>query len=178
MSKPRENISSGTCRLLRWHIAVVSATLPLLDRLLTLERMLKSLTPRRASGRYAGVDIDRIAATVRQCTRRARHMRRRACLRTSLLLYHFLRLAGHAPVFHVAVLPPSVDPKRLHAHCWVTVGDRSVSEPPGSGAVEMVTYGADGKNAACAVDRAPGDSTGKKQTPRRTGGWTAVARRV
>jgi len=153
----------------------VSAAIPLLDRLLTLERLLRRLTPRRASGWYAGVDVDWIAATVRRCARRPRHMRRRACLRTSLLLYHFLRLAGHPAVFHVAVFPPSMDPKRLHAHCWVTVGNRCVSEPPGAGAAEMLAYGADAKTGT--REAAPSWENAACEKKCRSGnqGWTPTS---
>ena len=141
MSPSDRGLSKGIGWTLALHIRLVAASIPLLDRLLTLERMLKLLTPHRPSRMYAAVEPDTLATMVRRRLREPRQMRRRACLRLSLVLYHFLRLAGRDAVFHTAVYPPSMDPKRLHAHCWVTVGDTCICEPPGSKAVEMFTYG-------------------------------------
>jgi hypothetical protein len=132
-------------RLLVVHVWVVAAIIPLLDKFLTLERMLRLLTPRRPFGPYRGADPDLIVEIARRRLRRPVHMRRRACLRLSLVLYHFTHLAGVDAVFHVAVFPPSVDPKRLHAHSWVTVGDRCLSDPPQGHAAEVLCYGSGGR---------------------------------
>jgi len=123
------------------HVWLVAAVGPLLDRFLTLERMLGLLTPRRPFGPYAGISPDLIAAIVHRRLRKPIHMRRRACLRRSLVLYYFLRLSGAEAVFHIAVFPPSMDPKRLHAHGWVTVGGVCLCEPVQEQAVEILTYG-------------------------------------
>jgi hypothetical protein len=128
--------------LLVVHVWIVAAAIPLLDRLLPLERMLRLLTPRRPSRLYQGADPDLIGRIAYRRLRRPIHMRRRACLRLSLVIYHFARLAGAQAVFHVAVFPPSTDPKRLHAHSWVTVGDVCLCEPPEGPAAEMMQYGA------------------------------------
>lgn len=141
MSRDGEEISGIVKAGLVLHVWLVAAVSPLLDRFLTLDRMLGLLTPRRPFGPYAGVSPDLIAAIVRRRLRRPIHMRRRACLRLSLVLYHFLRLSGAEAVFHVAVFPPSVDPKRLHAHGWVTVGGVCLCEPIKEPAVEVLTYG-------------------------------------
>jgi hypothetical protein len=132
-------------RLLVVHVWVVAAIIPLLDKFLTLERMLRLLTPRRPFGPYRGADPDLIVEIARRRLRRPVHMRRRACLRLSLVLYHFTHLADVDAVFHVAVFPPSVDPKRLHAHSWVTVGDRCLSDPPQGHAAEALCYGSGGR---------------------------------
>jgi hypothetical protein len=137
--------------LLTVHVWIVAAAIPLLDKVLTLERMLRLLTPGRPFRPYAGVSADLIAQIVRRRLRRPVHMRRRACLRLSLMLYHFARLAGVDAVFRVAVFPPSVDPKRLHAHSWVTVGEVCLCEPPQGHAAEMFHYGPD-MASRCAQD--------------------------
>lgn len=123
------------------HVWMVATAIPLLDKLLTLERMLGLLTPRRPFRPYTGIAPDLIAAIAHRRLRRPIHMRRRACLRLSLVIYHFVRLADQDAVFHVAVFPPSVDPKRLHAHSWVTVGEVSLCAPPHGHAAEMLHYG-------------------------------------
>lgn len=128
--------------VLATHVTFVAAVIPLLDKFLTLERMLRRLTPRRPSRLYEGTDPVLISRIVHRRLRRPIHMRRRACLRISLVVYHFARLAGAEAVFHVAVFPPSTDPKRLHAHSWVTVGDVCLCDPPEGPAAEMMQYGA------------------------------------
>jgi len=136
---------SGLARgLLAAHVWIVAAAIPLLDKFLTLERMLRLLSPRRPSRLYVGIPADGIAGIVRRRLRRPIHMRRRACLRLSLVMYHFVRLAGVEAVFHVAVFPPSIDPRRLHAHSWVTAGHACLCEPPEGHAAEVFTYGTPG----------------------------------
>jgi len=130
--------------LLVIHVWIVATTIPLLDRFLTLERMLRLLTPKRPFQPYRGADPDLIAEIVRRRLRRPVHMHRRACLRLSFVLYHFAHLAGIDAVFRVAVFPPSADPKRLHAHSWVTVGERCLSDPPQGHAAEVLCYGSGG----------------------------------
>lgn len=129
--------------LLVAHVWIVASAIPLLDKFLTLERMLRWLTPRRPFRLYRGADSALIGRIVRHRLRRPIHMRRRACLRLSLVMYHFARLAGIEAVFHVAVFPPSADPNRLHAHSWVTVGETCLCEPPQGRPAEMLQYGGD-----------------------------------
>jgi len=66
---------------------------------------------------------------VRRRLAHPRIMVRRACLRRGLLLYHLLRLAGLDARLRFAVYPPSLDPRRLHAHCWVSLGGRCLAPP-------------------------------------------------
>jgi hypothetical protein len=141
LSRSGREISAIAKAGLVLHIWIVAAVCPLLDRFLTLERMLRLFTSRRPFGPYVGISPYLIAAIVHRRLRTPVNMRRRACLRLSLVLYHFLRLSGAEPVFHVAVFPPSVDPERLHAHSWVTVGEVCLCEPLKERAVEILTYG-------------------------------------
>ena len=57
-------------------------------------------------------------------------MRRRACLRQGLTLFHFLKLAGWPAVLRIGVFPPGRDRRRMHAHCWVTLNGVPLSPPP------------------------------------------------
>jgi hypothetical protein len=141
LSRGNDEISVIVKAGLVLHVWLVAAVGPLLDRFLTLERTLGLLTPRRSFGPYVGVSPALIAAIVQRRLRRPIHMRRRACLRLSLVLYHFLRLSGAEAVFHVALFPPSADPERLHAHSWVTVGGVCLCESLKEPAVEILTYG-------------------------------------
>jgi len=135
--------TSGLIRgLLVAHIWIVATGIPLLDKLLPLERVLRLLTPRRSFRLYRGTDPVLIGKIARRRLQRPIHMRRRACLRLSLVIYHFARLAGAEAVFHIAVFAPSVDSRRLHAHSWVTAGNLCLCEPPEGPACEIMQYGA------------------------------------
>jgi hypothetical protein len=139
------------------HIWIAAALIPVLDRLLTLSRMVRLLTPPRWLRPYQGVPAEAIGEIVRRRLERPWQMRRRACLRMSLLLYHFLRLAALDAVFHVAVFAPAADRRRLHAHGWVTIGEVCLSEPPRDRAVEVATYGGAGPAKPAEVERVAGE---------------------
>ncbi len=126
---------------LRAHVWLVATVLPLLVRVLPLKALLRLMTPAARLRPYRGVTPERIAAVVARRLRNPRNMRRRACLRRGITLYHFLRLAGAPAVLHFAVYPPEADPGRLHAHCWVTVGGEALSEPPARPAAELFAHG-------------------------------------
>lgn len=61
-------------------------------------------------------------------------MRRRACLREGIALFHFLRLAGLPAALHIGVYPPDGAQGRLRAHCWVTDGCKT----PGNASQEPI----------------------------------------
>ncbi len=135
---------------LRAHVWLVATLMPLLVRVMPLKWLLRLLTPSARIAPYRGVDCSAVHAAVERRLSRPMHMRRRACLRRGLLLYHFLRLAGQPAIVHFAVHPPSTDPKRLHAHCWVTVRGRALCEPAPPGTAEMLAYGG-GMGVECAT---------------------------
>lgn len=145
LSRSREGTTAAIRGLLAVHVWIVAAAIPLLDRFLSLERLLGLLTPRRPLGLYVGQRASLIAGMVHRRLRRPVYMRRRACLRLSLVLYHFLRLSGAEAVFHIAMFPPSADPKRLHAHSWVTVGETCLCDPPAEETVEVLAHGTGGR---------------------------------
>jgi len=128
---------------LRAHVWAVATLLPLLVRLLPLRALLRVMTPPARLRPYHIIPPERIVAAVGRRLRNPRHMRRRACLRQGLTLYHFLRLAGVPAVLEFGVYPPGADAVRLHAHCWVSVGGRAVSAPPGRPAALLLTHGAE-----------------------------------
>jgi len=122
--------------LLRVHVWLVVTVVPLLVRLVDLETLLKLTTPRRPWRLYRGLSCEAIDLAVGRRLRRPRHMKRRACLRRGVALYHFLRLAGQPAVLRIGAWPAGRDRGRLHAHCWVTVNGRVVDAvaadlPPG-----------------------------------------------
>ena len=125
-----------TTLVLRIHVWLAVALVPLLVRLAGLEALLKLATPRRPWRLYRRLSCETVARAVARRLRRPRHMKRRACLRRGLALYHFLRLAGHPAVLRIGAWPGRRDGGRLHAHCWVTVGGQVVDDaaadlPPG-----------------------------------------------
>jgi hypothetical protein len=127
--------------VLRAHVGLVATALPLLVRVAPLKVLLRLMTPPARFQPYRGVPAGRIAALVARRLLRLRHMRRRACLRHGLVLYHFLRLAGVPAMLQFGVYPPDVDPGRLHAHCWVTVDGVALTEPPGGRSAVLLAHG-------------------------------------
>jgi len=123
--------------ILRMHVRLLATIMPLLVRLLKLPALLRLLTPGRRL--YGGIDSLRVIAAVKRRLERPRNMRRRACLREGLMLFHFLRLAGYDAALHFSVYPPH-DDVRMHAHCWVSLDGRCVSTPAAAGGVLVFTY--------------------------------------
>jgi hypothetical protein len=117
-----------TLRLLRMHVGWIALWIPLWDRWLSLDKMLRKYTPRHPIALYQGVASDTIVELVLQRLQRPRMMRRRACYRRGLLLFYFLRLAKFAPILHFGVCPPGTDARRLHAHCWVSLSGVVLAE--------------------------------------------------
>lgn len=68
-------------------------------------------------------------------------MRGRRCLRTGLLLFHFLRLAGAPAVLTFGVYSEQ-KAGREQAHCWVSVAGRCVSDPPEAEHAVILVHGA------------------------------------
>lgn len=130
----------GDRHILRWHVWAVASCIPLLVRFLPLKALLRLLTPPRRLAPYRGIPAPRLAEIVRQRLRDPIHMRRRACLREGLTMFHFLCLAGLEGTLHVGVYARRPRPSRTHAHCWVTSGGRGLSDPPTEPAAEVLSY--------------------------------------
>ena len=144
--------------VLRAHVWLVATLLPLLVRVLPLKALLRLMTPPARLKPYGAIAPDRIVAAVDGRLRNPRNMRRRACLRHGLTLYHFLRLAGVPAVLEFGVYPPELDPGRMHAHCWVTVDGVAASAPPGQPAAVVLRHGPglegdDGTKGTCRIGR-------------------------
>ena len=137
--KPPDDSPPARLLILRGHVWLAAAIVPLLVRLLPIRLLVSVMTPPRWLHLYRRVPAERMAAVVAHRLRRPRVMRRRACLRQGLVLFHVLRLAGRPAVLHFGVYPPSVDPRRLHGHCWVTVNDVCLSAPPDQPAAVVMT---------------------------------------
>jgi hypothetical protein len=125
--------------LLRGHVWFAAAVVPLLVRVLPIRSLVRAMTPPRWLHLYRQVPAEQMAAVVSHRLRKPRVMRRRACLRHGLVLFHVLKLAGYPAMLHFGVYPPSRDPRRLHGHCWITVGDVCLSEPPSEPAAVVMT---------------------------------------
>lgn len=139
--KNPETTSAGGRLILRGHIWLLATLIPLLEKILPLKLLLCWLTPPSRFKPYAGATPEEISGLVARRLREPRNMRRRACLRHGLTLFHFLRLAGWPAVLRVGVFPPSVDRRRMHAHCWVTLNDVAMSPPPEQPVATLLTCG-------------------------------------
>jgi len=126
--------------ILRAHVWSVAFMLPLLVRFFSLRKLLWVVTPPKFLRLYSNAKVEDIVAEVSRRLAEPVNMRRRACLRRGLTLFHFLRLAGHPAELHFAVYPMS-EQDTMHAHCWVTVAGTAVSYPPQGPHKVIMTYG-------------------------------------
>jgi len=101
-------------------VAAWTALMPAFFRLLSLPRLMRLLTPEAA---VAPVSEDRVARADLVCmyimgvlNLDADNRRRGACLKRSLVLYRFARLAGLPVVFHVGVRREEGE---LRGHSWL-----------------------------------------------------------
>jgi hypothetical protein len=153
--RPPDDPSPVRLLVLRGHIWTAATLLPLLVKFLPVQWLVRVMTPPARLHPYRKIPVGRIVALVNTRLRKPRNMRRRACLRKGLVLYQVLRLAGQPAVLHFGVYAPSLDTRRLHGHCWVTVNDVILTDPPGSPAAVVMTC--DGQDRLV-----PPDSAGRK----------------
>ena len=128
--KNPEPTSSRSRLVLRGHVWLLATLIPLLEKFIPLKWLLRLLTPPSRFKPYAGTSPEEISRLVAHRLCEPRNMRRRACLRQGLTLFHFLKLAGWPAVLRIGVFSPGLDNRRMHAHCWVTLNDVPLSPPP------------------------------------------------
>lgn len=126
--------------ILRMHIWIVALFVPLIVRLFSLKRVLGLATPPTWIHPYTPVSCERIAELVRKRLERPWMMKRRACLREGLTLFHFLCLARQPAILQIGVFEPGPAGTRSHAHCWVTLNGRPLSHPPEAEVATVVTH--------------------------------------
>ena len=141
MLKKPEPPSPRSRLILRGHVWLLATLIPLLEKFIPLKWLLRLLTPPSRWQPYAGLPPEEISRLVAHRLREPRNMRRRACLRQGLTLFHFLKLAGWPAVLHIGVFPPSLDSRRMHAHCWVTLNGVPLSPPPEQPAATLLVCG-------------------------------------
>lgn len=95
-----------------------------------LDRLLAMATPPPGASAYREFSAPAIVAAVKRAARRPWVMRDRRCLREGLLAFRYLSLAGHRPLLHFALEPESLKEPTMSAHCWVTVDDAILMNPP------------------------------------------------
>jgi hypothetical protein len=127
--------------VLRAHVWLVATLVPLLVKLLPLKQLLRLLTPPAWIAPYRGIGQDRIVERVAHHLRSPRNMRRRYCLRLSLTLFHFLRLAGYPAVLRIGVYPRTAHSPRTQAHGWVTLHEVALTSPPEGPAAVILVHG-------------------------------------
>lgn len=115
---------------LRLHIGLFATATPLLVRL-PLGVLLRLTEGPGWFRPYRRWRAEQIQAMVDRRLADPRMMRRRACLRYGLVLYHFLRLAGLDARLHFGLHPQADAADAMRAHCWVTLAGRPINPPAG-----------------------------------------------
>ena len=151
--KNPEPTPPGSRLVLRGHIWLLATLIPLLEKFIPLKWLLRLLTPPSRFKPYAGTSPEEISRLVAHRLCEPRNMRRRACLRQGLTLFHFLKLAGWPAVLRIGVFSPGLDNRRMHAHCWVTLNDVPLSPPPEQPVATLLTCGIPDEPVATAGGR-------------------------
>lgn len=125
--------------MLRLHLIVLASIFPDLKRWVSLPRLLAWFTPRGESRLYRGLSSEEIQHVVLGWLARPLRMRGLPCLRRGLLLFYFLRLAGHPAVLHFGVYAQRS--AREQAHCWVSLEGKCLADPPIHAHVVVLTHG-------------------------------------
>lgn len=123
----------------RANLWVSARLLPMVARN-DLEPLLLMATPAPGDRAYRELDASTIVESVKAVVARPWRMRGRRCLREGLLAFHFLSLAGHAPLLHFGVIPKSLKGDRPSAHCWVSVRGEIILNPPAQQMHELFVY--------------------------------------
>ena len=84
--------------------------------------------------------LEEIIASTKQVSSRPWLMRKQRCLREGLLAFHYLSCAGYQPKIHFGVLPKSFKSIKPDAHCWISLDDQVVLNPPEPDTVEMFAF--------------------------------------
>jgi len=120
--------AQGVSLLLRGHVWLAAAVMPILVDMLNLPMLMRLLTPPRWWKPYRGASVEQMLDVVERRLSRPINMRRRVCLRRSLVLYHFLLLAGRQASIEFGVFAPSAEDGSMHGHCWVSVDGQAVTD--------------------------------------------------
>jgi hypothetical protein len=114
--------------------------LPMFTRRNDLEPLLLLATPTPGLRAYDDLAAGTIVQAVKASVARPWRMRGRRCLREGLLAFHYLALAGHAPLLHFGVVPQSLGGSKPSAHCWVSVGGEILLNPPARPMHELFVF--------------------------------------
>ena len=119
---------------------VAARLMPMFTKRNDLEPLLLMATPAPGLRAYDDLAAPEIIDAVKASVARPWRMRGRRCLREGLLAFHYLALAGHAPLLHFGVVPQSLGSKKPAAHCWVSIDGKIMLNPPGRPMHELFVY--------------------------------------
>jgi hypothetical protein len=124
---------------------VAARLMPMFTKRNDLEPLLLMATPAPGLRVYGDLTAPEIIDAVKASVARPWRMRGRRCFREGLLAFHYLTLAGHAPLLHFGVVPQSLSGKKPAAHCWISIDGKIMLNPPERPMHELFFY--DGKNS-------------------------------
>lgn len=119
------------------HVWLRSVVLADLSRWLPLHRLLAFYTPSKTQNAWSKLTADEIISHIDRHLQNCHRMRGRRCLRRGLLVFYFLRLAGHPAKLHFSYFLEQHG--KTQTHCWNSVGNR-VDSPPEQSSVELLVW--------------------------------------
>ena len=124
----------------RTNLWIAARLMPMFTKRNDLEPLLLMATPAAGTHAFDDLTADTIVAAVKAVVARPWRMRGRRCLREGLLAFHYLSLAGYAPLLHFGVVPQSLRGKKTAAHCWVSIDGETMLNPPRRAMHELFVY--------------------------------------
>ncbi|MDX1546495.1 MAG: lasso peptide biosynthesis B2 protein, partial [Rhodothermales bacterium] len=116
-------------------MSVMLAALLVLQRVLSLPRLLAVFDPRTRRVASAPVSPDRLAWLTKSLLRVS--FRDRYCMKQSVLLFHFLKKWGHPVRLHFGVAKHA---EELTGHAWIELGGIPFAEQSDPREAFQVTY--------------------------------------
>ncbi len=119
---------------------IAARLLPQVMKHRQLDDILRRATPPKTERAYSSMEAASIIGAVKQSVARPWRMRGRRCLREGLLAFHYLSLAGYAPVLHFGIVPRTAVTSRPRAHCWISLDGTTVLNPPAEPMLDLFAY--------------------------------------
>ncbi len=119
---------------------IAARLLPQVMKYRQLDDILRRATPEKSDRAYDNLEAAAIVEAVKKSVSRPWRMRGRRCLREGLLAFHYLKLAGYAPVLHFGLVPKTITTNRPQAHCWISLNGATILNPPAVPMLDLFAY--------------------------------------
>lgn len=111
-----------------WRVVLVAAAVPLLLRLVRVDRLGAWIEPRRKPPPADAREFDELVRRLDRLRRAGRPLVRSGCLTRAITRYYFLRRAGAPVTLHFG-MGAGTDGDGFAGHAWVELAGEPLAEP-------------------------------------------------